>query len=99
MLDTLVADGGEPGAIVEAEGLGAMGGGDELDGVVQAALDANPDIAERLKGGNMKPIGVIIGHVMRETQGPRRRRRGHAARAREARPVGEQTRPRAPGRP
>ena len=30
---------------------------------------ANPDIAERLRGGDMKPIGVIIGHVMRETRG------------------------------
>jgi aspartyl-tRNA(Asn)/glutamyl-tRNA(Gln) amidotransferase subunit B len=69
VLDTLVAEGGEPAAIVEAEGLGAMGGGDELDGAVQAALDANPDIAGRLKGGDMKPMGVIIGHVMRETRG------------------------------
>ena len=36
---------------------------------MQAALDANPDVAERLRGGDMKPMGVIIGHVMRETQG------------------------------
>ena len=35
----------------------------------QAALDANPDIAERLRAGDMKPIGVIVGHVMRETRG------------------------------
>ncbi|MGZ4278395.1 MAG: Asp-tRNA(Asn)/Glu-tRNA(Gln) amidotransferase subunit GatB [Solirubrobacteraceae bacterium] len=69
VLDRLVADGGDPRAIVEAEGLGAMGGGDELDGHVQAALDANPEIAERLKAGDMKPMGVIIGHVMRETRG------------------------------
>jgi aspartyl-tRNA(Asn)/glutamyl-tRNA(Gln) amidotransferase subunit B len=70
VLDRLVADGGEPGAIVEAEGLGAMGGGDDaLAPVVQGALAANPDIAERLRAGDMKPIGAIIGHVMRETQG------------------------------
>ena len=36
---------------------------------VEAALAANPDVAERLRGGDMKPIGVIVGHVMRETQG------------------------------
>jgi aspartyl-tRNA(Asn)/glutamyl-tRNA(Gln) amidotransferase subunit B len=69
VLDRLVADGGEPEAIVEAEGLAALGGGDELDGHVQAALDANPEIAERLKSGDMKPMGVIIGHVMRATRG------------------------------
>jgi aspartyl-tRNA(Asn)/glutamyl-tRNA(Gln) amidotransferase subunit B len=55
---------------VEAEGLGALGGGDDaLAPVVQAALAANPDIAERLRSGDSKPMGVIIGHVMRETQG------------------------------
>jgi aspartyl-tRNA(Asn)/glutamyl-tRNA(Gln) amidotransferase subunit B len=69
VLDRLVADGGDPATIVESEGLGAIGGGDELEPVVQAALDANPDIAERLRAGDMKPIGVIVGHVMRETRG------------------------------
>jgi aspartyl-tRNA(Asn)/glutamyl-tRNA(Gln) amidotransferase subunit B len=69
VLDRLVAEGGDPAAIVEAEGLGAIGGGDELGPLVQAALDANPDIAERLRAGDMKPIGVIVGHVMRETRG------------------------------
>ena len=69
VLDRLVAEGGDPAAIVEAEGLGAIGGGDALDPAVQAALDANPEIAERLRGGDMKPIGVIVGHVMRETRG------------------------------
>ena len=70
VLDTLVAEGGDPRAIVEAEGLGAIGGGDELEPDRRsAALDANPDAAEKLRGGNMKPIGAIVGHVMRETKG------------------------------
>jgi aspartyl-tRNA(Asn)/glutamyl-tRNA(Gln) amidotransferase subunit B len=69
VLDRLVSDGGDPRAIVEAEGLGAIGGGDTLEPIVQRALDANPDVAEKLRTGNMKPIGVIVGHVMRETKG------------------------------
>jgi aspartyl-tRNA(Asn)/glutamyl-tRNA(Gln) amidotransferase subunit B len=69
VLDTLVAEGGDPASIVEREGLTAIEGGGELDPVVQAALDANPEIAERLRSGDMKPIGVIVGHVMRETRG------------------------------
>ena len=36
---------------------------------VQEALDANPDVVEKLKGGNMKPMGAIIGAVMRATKG------------------------------
>ena len=70
VLDRLVADGGDPAAIVEAEGLGSMGGGeDELTPIVEAALAANADAAEKIKAGNMKAIGAIIGHVMRETKG------------------------------
>jgi len=69
VLDTLVAHGGDPQAIVEAEGLGALGGGDELAEVVQRALAADPDAVEKLKAGNMKAIGPIVGFVMRETKG------------------------------
>jgi aspartyl-tRNA(Asn)/glutamyl-tRNA(Gln) amidotransferase subunit B len=69
VLDRLVEQGGDPAQIVEAEGLGAMGGGDELSPVVDAALAANADAAEKIRGGNAKAIGAIIGHVMRETKG------------------------------
>ncbi len=70
VLDRLVADGGDPATIVEAEGLGAMGGGDDaLEPVVDAALAANADAADKIRAGNMKAIGAIIGHVMRETKG------------------------------
>jgi aspartyl-tRNA(Asn)/glutamyl-tRNA(Gln) amidotransferase subunit B len=69
VLDRLVAEGGDPAAIVEAEGLAAVGGADELRPLVQEALDANPDVAEKLRSGNMKPIGVVVGHVMKATRG------------------------------
>ena len=69
VLDTLVAEGGDPLAIVEAEGLAAMDSDDELAGVVAAALAANADAAERVREGNAKAIGPIVGHVMRETKG------------------------------
>jgi aspartyl-tRNA(Asn)/glutamyl-tRNA(Gln) amidotransferase subunit B len=70
VLDKLVAEGGEdPAAIVEAEGLAALGGGDELGTIVAAALAANADAAERVRGGNEKAIGPIVGAVMRETKG------------------------------
>jgi aspartyl-tRNA(Asn)/glutamyl-tRNA(Gln) amidotransferase subunit B len=69
VLDKLVAEGGDPQAIVEAEGLGAIGGGDELSAAVAEAIAANPDVAEKIKAGNMKAIGPIIGHVMKATKG------------------------------
>jgi aspartyl-tRNA(Asn)/glutamyl-tRNA(Gln) amidotransferase subunit B len=70
VLDRLVAEGGEdPAAIVEAEDLGAIGGDEELAAIVAAALEANPDAAARVRAGNEKAIGPIVGHVMRETNG------------------------------
>ena len=65
----VAAEGGDPAAIVQSEGLGAIGGGDELAPIVEAALAANPDVADKLRTGDMKPIGVIVGHVMKETRG------------------------------
>jgi aspartyl-tRNA(Asn)/glutamyl-tRNA(Gln) amidotransferase subunit B len=69
VLDRLVAEGGEAAAIVQAEGLEALGGEDELGAIVAAALAANADAAERVRGGNEKAIGPIVGAVMRETKG------------------------------
>jgi aspartyl-tRNA(Asn)/glutamyl-tRNA(Gln) amidotransferase subunit B len=69
VLDKLVADGGSPDDIVEAEGLAAMGDGDQLTGIVQAAIEANPDAVEAIKAGRGAAIGQIVGHVMRETKG------------------------------
>jgi aspartyl-tRNA(Asn)/glutamyl-tRNA(Gln) amidotransferase subunit B len=69
VLDHLVAEGGDPAQVIEAEGLGAMGDGDELGALVAAAIAANPDAAEKIRGGADKAIGAIIGHVMRETRG------------------------------
>jgi aspartyl-tRNA(Asn)/glutamyl-tRNA(Gln) amidotransferase subunit B len=69
VLDALVADGGDPQAIVDKQGLAAMDGGDELAEIVAAALAANEDAAARVREGNAKAIGPIVGHVMRETKG------------------------------
>ena len=71
VLTALVQEGGEPRAIVEREGLGALsdadGGG--LAEIVAAALAANPDAAAKVAAGNMKAIGPLVGYVMRETKG------------------------------
>jgi aspartyl-tRNA(Asn)/glutamyl-tRNA(Gln) amidotransferase subunit B len=69
VLDRLVAEGGEPQAIVDAEGLAPIDGGDELAAIVADALRVNADAAERVREGNARAIGPIVGHVMRETKG------------------------------
>jgi aspartyl-tRNA(Asn)/glutamyl-tRNA(Gln) amidotransferase subunit B len=69
VLDRLVAEGGDPADIVEREGLGAMGDGDELAAIVARVIEQHPDVAERVRGGNAKAIGALVGPVMRETKG------------------------------
>ena len=71
VLTRLVAEGGDPAAIVEREGLGALGvdDGDGLVAAVDAALAADPDAAAKVAEGNMKAIGPLVGHVMRDTKG------------------------------
>jgi aspartyl-tRNA(Asn)/glutamyl-tRNA(Gln) amidotransferase subunit B len=72
VLDRLLAEGGAGGdviKIVEAEGLAAMDGGDELAAAVAAALAAHPEAAAQVRDGNARAIGPIVGHVMRATRG------------------------------
>ena len=69
VLATLVSKGGDPAAIVEREGLAQISDSGELEGIVAAAIDANPEAAEQIRAGNGKAIGAIVGAVMRETKG------------------------------
>jgi aspartyl-tRNA(Asn)/glutamyl-tRNA(Gln) amidotransferase subunit B len=70
VLSRLTENGGDPREIVEREGLGALSGdGDELGALVDQALAADPDAAAKVREGNMKAIGPLVGYVMRETKG------------------------------
>jgi aspartyl-tRNA(Asn)/glutamyl-tRNA(Gln) amidotransferase subunit B len=69
VLATLVAEGGVPEAIVEREGLAQMSDSGELEAIVEKAMADNPDAVEKIREGNGKAIGAIVGAVMRETKG------------------------------
>jgi aspartyl-tRNA(Asn)/glutamyl-tRNA(Gln) amidotransferase subunit B len=72
VLTMLVAEGGDPEAIVEREGLQALSRDDDGGGlgeVVDRALAADPDAAAKVAGGNLKALGPLVGFVMRETKG------------------------------
>jgi aspartyl-tRNA(Asn)/glutamyl-tRNA(Gln) amidotransferase subunit B len=69
VLDRLVADGGDPAEIVEREDLAAMGDSGELAGIVAKVIEDNPDVVDRIRGGNAKAMGALVGPIMRETKG------------------------------
>ena len=71
VLTALVQEGGDPRAIVEREGLGALAATTASAGARSSIgrIAADPDAAEKVAGGNMKAIGPLVGFVMRETKG------------------------------
>ncbi len=69
VLSRLVAEGGDPGTIVDREGLGALGDDDGLADLVARAIAADPSAAAKVRDGNMKAIGPLVGYVMRESKG------------------------------
>ena len=70
VLTMLVQEGGDPRAIVQREGLGAITAEDDgLADIVDRAIAADPAAAEQVRSGNMKAIGPLVGFVMRETKG------------------------------
>ena len=69
VLELLIAEGGDPQAIVEREGLAAIDTGGELEAVVVKVLADHPDVVGRIRGGNAKAMGALMGPIMRATKG------------------------------
>ena len=64
----LAGEGDNPEAIAAARGFEAMDAS-ALEGVVDEVISANPDVFEKFKGGDPKVGGMLIGQVMKKTQG------------------------------
>jgi aspartyl-tRNA(Asn)/glutamyl-tRNA(Gln) amidotransferase subunit B len=69
VLEKLVHEGGDPADIVAREGLAAMEDSGELEAIVAKVIDDHPDIVERIRGGNAKAMGALVGPIMKETKG------------------------------
>jgi aspartyl-tRNA(Asn)/glutamyl-tRNA(Gln) amidotransferase subunit B len=69
VLAKLVGEGGDPAEIVEREGLAQISDSSELEGIVDRAIEAEPEAAEQVRQGNDKAIGRIVGAVMKESKG------------------------------
>ena len=56
-------------AVVEARGLEVVSDETALLAAVDEALAAQPDVAEKIRGGKVKAAGAIVGAVMKATRG------------------------------
>jgi len=69
VLEGVLAGEGDPRAVVEARGLEVVSDETALLAAVDEALAAQPDVAEKIRGGKVKAAGAIVGAVMRATRG------------------------------
>ncbi len=60
---------GDADAIIEARGLKQMSDSGELQGIVDAVLENNPDQVAQFLDGKEKVLGFLVGQVMKQTQG------------------------------
>ncbi|PWD52222.1 Asp-tRNA(Asn)/Glu-tRNA(Gln) amidotransferase GatCAB subunit B [Serinibacter arcticus] len=68
-LEGVLAGEGDPEQVAAARGLEIVSDDGPLLEAIDAALAAQPDIAEKIRGGNLGPIGAVIGAVMKATRG------------------------------
>jgi len=69
VLSELTQSGGQPGTIVEAKGLKPIADSGELEGIVERAIEQNPNAVEQVRNGKVQATGAIVGAVMKETKG------------------------------
>ena len=78
VLEGVLAGEGTPSEVVSARGLEVVSDDGALVAAVDEALAANPDVAEKIRGGKVQAAGAIVGAVMKATGG-----KANAARVRE----------------
>jgi aspartyl-tRNA(Asn)/glutamyl-tRNA(Gln) amidotransferase subunit B len=65
----VLAGEGEPGDVVEKRGLKIVSDDSALLAAIDEALAANPDVADKIRGGKLQAVGAIVGQVMKATKG------------------------------
>ncbi|HVK44946.1 MAG TPA: Asp-tRNA(Asn)/Glu-tRNA(Gln) amidotransferase GatCAB subunit B, partial [Micropruina sp.] len=69
VIDGVLAGEGSPTAVVDARGLAVVSDDGALAEAVEAAIAANPDVAERIRAGKVQAAGALIGAVMKAMKG------------------------------
>jgi aspartyl-tRNA(Asn)/glutamyl-tRNA(Gln) amidotransferase subunit B len=68
-VDGVLAGEGTPDEVVAARGLAVVSDDGPLIAAVDEALAAQPDVAEKIRGGKTAAAGAIVGAVMKATRG------------------------------
>ena len=60
---------GRPSEIIEKRGIKVVSDDSALMAAIEKAIAAQPDVAEKVRGGHVPAAGALIGAVMKETKG------------------------------
>jgi aspartyl-tRNA(Asn)/glutamyl-tRNA(Gln) amidotransferase subunit B len=69
VVDGVLAGEGDPDHVVATRGLAVVSDDTALIAAVDEALAAQPDVAEKIRGGKVAAAGAIVGAVMKATRG------------------------------
>ena len=69
VIDGVIAGEGEPADVVTARGLAVVSDDGALSAAVDAAIAANPGVADKIRGGKVQAAGALIGAVMAQMRG------------------------------
>jgi aspartyl-tRNA(Asn)/glutamyl-tRNA(Gln) amidotransferase subunit B len=78
VFEGVVAGEGSPAEVVAARQLAIVSDENALAAAVNEAINANPDIVDKIKSGKVQAAGALIGSVMKQMRG-----QADAARVRE----------------
>ncbi|MCV7176432.1 Asp-tRNA(Asn)/Glu-tRNA(Gln) amidotransferase subunit GatB [Mycolicibacterium sphagni] len=78
VVEGVLAGEGEPDQVMTDRGLALVRDDSLIQTAINEALEAHPDIAEKIRGGKVQAAGAIVGAVMKATKG-----QADAARVRE----------------
>jgi aspartyl-tRNA(Asn)/glutamyl-tRNA(Gln) amidotransferase subunit B len=69
VVDGVLAGEGEPDDVVAARGLAVVSDEGALAAAVDDAIAADPDAADKVRGGKVQAVGALVGKVMKATRG------------------------------
>jgi aspartyl-tRNA(Asn)/glutamyl-tRNA(Gln) amidotransferase subunit B len=69
VFDGVLAGEGSPDEVVASRGLAVVSDDGALSSAVDRAIEANPDVADKIRDGKVAAAGALIGAVMKEMRG------------------------------
>ncbi len=69
VIEGVLAGEGTPDEVVKGRGLAVVSDDAALSAAVEEAIAANPDVADKIRGGKVAAAGALVGAVMKATRG------------------------------